>query len=312
MKKPLIRLPIFLKLNDTRFFIVLKNGRIVIEEYYGRTILNNAEFTKNSEWYWASAGKSLTAVLVGMAQVDGLLNIDNPTADYLGNGWTSLSTTQGNQIKIKHQLSMTTGLDYTTGDLDCKDPNCLSYLNPAGDVWYYHNAPYSLLHDVIENTSSTTINDFTRDKLSSIGVDGIWRQLGDKNVFWSNAREAARFGHLVLSNGIWDGEIVYPQNDYFQQMTQSSQTLNPSYGFLWWLNGKESTIFPGSPASISSSVCPNAPTDMISAIGLNGQFIDIIPSENMVVIRMGEDGSASLSSVDLHNEMWLRLAAILP
>ena len=71
----------FLNTKGTKAFIVLKDGRIAVEWYFGT-------FTQDSAWYWASAGKSLTSFLTGMAQQDGILNIQDSTSKYLGKGWT--------------------------------------------------------------------------------------------------------------------------------------------------------------------------------------------------------------------------------
>ena len=95
----------FLELNNTRAFVVLKDGKIVIENYWGNNILNTAPFDRNSSWYWASAGKTLTALMVGIAQEDGLLSIEDSSAIYLGNGWTNLTAEQEGLIKIKHQFN---------------------------------------------------------------------------------------------------------------------------------------------------------------------------------------------------------------
>ena len=81
----------FLCENNTHAFIILKNGKIVIEEYWDLNILNTIDFTEDTIWYWASTGKTLTAFLTGIAQQEGLLNINDKTSDYLGEGWTSLS-----------------------------------------------------------------------------------------------------------------------------------------------------------------------------------------------------------------------------
>jgi hypothetical protein len=72
----------FLSANRTKAFIVLKDGRIVLEQYFGT-------FTSDSNWYWASAGKSMTAFLIGIAQQNGLLSINDSTSHYIGSGWTS-------------------------------------------------------------------------------------------------------------------------------------------------------------------------------------------------------------------------------
>jgi hypothetical protein len=96
-------------------------------------------------------------------------------------------------------------------------------------------------------------------------------------------------------------------------MTTTSQNLNPAYGYLWWLNGKSSIIFPGLPSIYSKSLAENAPSDLIGALGKNGQFIDVIPSKNMVVIRMGDAGlDGSAAAINFHNEMWAKINAIVP
>jgi len=73
----------YLNQNNTRAFLVLQNGKIVIEKYFGKNIQQNADFTASSNWYWASAGKTITAFLVGMAQEEGKLNINLRSNTYL-------------------------------------------------------------------------------------------------------------------------------------------------------------------------------------------------------------------------------------
>ncbi len=74
----------YLQAQDTRAFIVLKNGKIVLEKYFGQNITNTGAFNQNSQWYWASAGKTLTGFVVGKAQQEGLLSINNKSSQYLG------------------------------------------------------------------------------------------------------------------------------------------------------------------------------------------------------------------------------------
>ena len=94
----------FLEQKNTKAFIVLENGKMVVEKYFG-------SFTADSSWYWASAGKTITALLVGIAQQEGLLNISNKTSQYIGEGWTYLPLAKENLVTVRHQLTMTTGLD---------------------------------------------------------------------------------------------------------------------------------------------------------------------------------------------------------
>src|SRR3989344_2102586 len=67
---------------NAKAFIILKGGKIALEQYYGT-------FTMDSLWFWASAGKSLASVMIGKAQQDGILDINDSTSHYLGVGWTS-------------------------------------------------------------------------------------------------------------------------------------------------------------------------------------------------------------------------------
>ncbi len=298
----------FLESNGTRAFLVLKDGKIVVEEYWGDNITNTASFDLNSQWYWASAGKTLTATLVGIAQQEGELNINDKTSDYLGTGWTSMTEEKENLITIENQLTMTTGLEYLVPDVDCTDPPCLEYRSDAGTQWFYHNAPYTLLEQVVSSATGIDYNLYTDQKIeSAIGMSGQWISLGYNNVYWSTARDMARFGLLILNKGIWNNTHVISDEGYYNQMVSTSQDLNPSYGYLWWLNGKNSIVFPGLPTSFNIELSSNAPEDLFAGMGKNGQFVDIVPSQNLVVVRMGEAPDGSLVPVEFHDEMWQKL-----
>ncbi|MEN0047154.1 MAG: serine hydrolase domain-containing protein [Bacteroidota bacterium] len=302
----------FLEDNGTRAFIILKDGKIITEKYWGRNILNTADFDQNSTWYWASAGKTLTAFLVGLAQQDGLLNIAKPTSDYLGKGWTSLASEKEDLITVRHQLTMTTGLDYEVDNIDCTNPECLTFKADAGTQWYYHNAPYTLLGEVVASATGMSYNQFTNNQLASkIGMKGTWRKVDFNTVYWSTARDAARFGLLILNEGKWEEEDILVDKTYYQSMVNTSQNLNPSYGYLWWLNGKESIIYPSLPDNFSISLAPNAPDDLFAALGKNGQFIDVVPSQNLVVVRIGQYPSDGLVPLTLHDQMWEKIGEIL-
>ncbi|MBF4983996.1 serine hydrolase [Nonlabens mediterrranea] len=308
----LTELNTFLETNETRAFIILINGKIVVEEYWNND-LSGQPFDVNSTWYWASAGKSLTGTLVGIAQEEGFLNINDKTSDYLGTGWTSMPSDKEDLITLRNHLTFTTGIDYNVTNQECYDPSCLNYLNDAGDEWYYHNATYLIVHDIIENATGMTNNQYTNSAIANkIGMTGFWTNTAQSsNVYFSDARSAARFGLLTLNRGNWDGTTVLGDTNYFNAMTNTSQSINESYGYLWWLNGKSTLRFPGSTATIPSSLTPSGPSDMISALGKNGQFIDIIPSLDMVVIRMGNEPSGSLVPVTFHDEMWEKLMEVM-
>ncbi len=290
----------YLEAKNSKAFIVLKDGKIVIEKYYD-------SFTADSLWYWASAGKCLTSVLVGIAQEEGLLSITDPTADYLGAGWTNCTTEQEAAITIRNQLTMTTGLDYGVADIHCTDPACLTYLAAPNEQWYYHNAPYTLLDGVISNATGVSLNSYCNSRVESItGMSGIFVPIDFNNVYFSKARDMARFGLMILNDGYWDETGVLTDATYFNEMVNTSQSLNQSYGYLWWLNGKASYMLPSSTSVFPGSALPNAPDDMISALGKNGQIINIVPSQNLVVIRMGDspDGIEAMVPTIFDNTIW--------
>lgn len=291
-----------LESNGTRAFIVLKDGKIVIEEYYGKTLAGNADFDKHKLWYWASAGKTLTSFLVGKAQEDAFLNIEDNSSTYLGNQWTSLIADQEEAITIKHQLCMNTGLDDGVSDPSSTLPEDLQFAATAGTRWAYHNAPYTLLDQVIETATGQSFEDYFNSSLQhKIYMNG----------YFSTARDMARFGLLMLNNGNWGTEEILVDKDYLFDMVHPSQNLNESYGYLWWLNGYESFMLPSSQTVFTDHLVPNAPDDLYTGLGKNGQYLMVIPSENLVVIRMGENPSESLVPLLFIDDIWEILGQII-
>lgn len=296
----------FLEDKNTKSFLLLKDGKIVLEKYFGT-------FVQDSIWYWASAGKSLTAFLVGQAQEEGLFDIQDKTSDYLGAGWTSAPPAKEALITLWHQLTMTSGLDDTFTPTPtepdpntCTDPACLNYLVDAGTRWAYHTGPYRLLQDVIAAAGNTTINQYTKTHvLDPTGMKGFWVN----DVMYSRARDMARYGLLMQAGGVWDGDTLLHDQDYLYAMTHPSQNLNKSYGYLWWLNGQESFMVPGLQFVFPGKLIPNAPDDMYAALGKNDQKIHVIPSKGWVVVRQGNAAGYTNAGGDavpilFDNEMW--------
>jgi hypothetical protein len=88
-------------------------------------------------------------------------------------------------------------------------------------------------------------------------------------------------------------------------MSNTSQNFNLSYGYLWWLNGKASFMAPSSQIVFNAPLFSNAPADMFAALGKNDQKIYVVPSQKMVVVRVGAsayDMAAAFSPFD--NELW--------
>jgi CubicO group peptidase (beta-lactamase class C family) len=182
-------------------------------------------------------------------------------------------------------------------------------LADAGTRWAYHNAPYTLLEGVLENATGLPINTYTQLKLkNATGMNGNWLTVDFNNVFFSTARSMARFGLLIQGNGNWDGNQLI-NSSYFNEMVNTSQTLNKSYGYLWWLNGKPSYMLPTTQFVFQGSYAPDAPTDMISGLGRDGQIVSISQSRGLVFVRMGEaptSGSSDITTV-FCNQIWQKV-----
>ncbi len=298
----------YLEDTNTKAFIVLKDGKIVLEKYFDN-------FTRDDTWYWASAGKCLTSVTMGIAQQQGLLSIEDKSSDYLGTGWTSLSPFLENRIKVRNQISMNTGLDESAGDPDCTDPACLTFRALADTRWAYHNAPYTLSLSVIEAASGQPINDYVSTHLHApTGITGDFQQVDFNRVYYSTARSMARFGLLVQNNGSWDGTPVLSDANYFNDMLQSSSSENLSYGYLWWLNGYESHRLPNVPFLLDGPLLPDAPSSTVAALGKNGQILNVIADEGLIVVRMGaspEINNQQLIASAYNNEIWKKLNLVI-
>ena len=292
----------YLSTKNSKSFMILHNGKIVVENYFNG-------HSATSPWYWASAGKTLTSAVSGIAQEEGLLNINNKVSDYLGTGWTSAPIAKENLITCKNLLSMTSGLDDSLGD--DVSPSNLQYKGDAGTRWAYHNV-YVKMQDVVAAASNQTWSNYFNTKLrDKIGMSGTWIPNGDLSVYWSNTRSMARFGLMIYAKGTWENTPIVPES-YLNEATNTSQDINQAYGYLWWLNGKSSYHLPQSQLQFNGSLIPNAPVDMFAALGKNDQKIYVVPSKKLVIIRMGDAGDSSnfaLSTFD--NDLWGKINAFI-
>lgn len=292
----------YLELKHSKSFMILVNGRIVMENYF-----NGHSPTTN--WYWASAGKTLTSTLTGIAEQEGFININNKVSDYIGTAWTSETLAQENLITCKHLLTMTSGIeDIANGD--DVSPSKLTYKADAGTRWAYHNV-YVKLQDVIAQATGQSWSNYFNSKLrDKIGMNGVWLPLDNNIVYFSNTRSMARFGLLMLNKGKWENTTILNEA-FFNSATTTSQNINLSYGYLWWLNGKSSYHLPQSQLQFSGSIIPNGPNDMFMALGKNDQKIYVIPSKKMVVIRMGDAAdNVNLALSDFDNTLWQKINAL--
>jgi CubicO group peptidase (beta-lactamase class C family) len=123
----------------------------------------------------------------------------------------------------------------------------------------------------------------------------------------------ARFGLLALNNGKWNGKSIVDEA-FFSESTSPSQNLNPSYGYLWWLNGKNAFMLPGGQTVYQGALVPNAPVDMYAAMGAEDQRIYVVPGKKMVIVRMGKasnPGNPNFALSGFDNDLWQKINAVI-
>lgn len=274
----------FLEVNNSRTFALVIGGRIAAESYWAGAAVDTPQEI-------ASCQKSVVSTLCGIAVDRGLLTVDDPVSDYLDPGWSAADPADERAITIRHLLSMTSGLNQDT----------LEVVAAPGTAWGYNTTAYQKLRPVLEAASGEGIDSLNRSWLwEPIGVSGAsrWRERTGNGALaldatgsrlWSlemTARDMARFGLLVQRRGTWGSEQVVA-TEWFDEALAPSQTMNPSYGYLWWLAG-----------AIDQ---PDVPDDLVAALGALDQKIYVVPSFDCVLVRQGgraNEVSGTASSFD--------------
>ena len=284
--------------SNGKSFLILKDGKIVAERYWTPAGADHAQ-------YVMSCGKSITAFLIGIAQEQGKLKIEQPVADFLGAGWSKASKVQEQSIHIEHMLKMTSGLNAGR-----------RFETSPDKKWFYNTTVYQDLHPLLEKAVGKTMQEFSNEVLFQ--PTGMKHSKFRFHSFVMTARDMGRFGLLILADGEWNGQQTMKDKSYFHAMVDTSQELNPSYGYLWWLNGKASKVSVGRQSSVKNGpLIPTAPLDLICANGKGGQHIYIVPSQNLVVVRLGDAPetakqgvqaeSAGGSSASFNTQLWEKL-----
>lgn len=293
----------FLEQTNTDAFILLINGEIVIEKYFN-------SFKKESSASWGTSSETLAAFLLGIAASENLLSTEDPSEKYLGNNWASGSAEFQKEVKLKHHISMTSGLQRTSPFLNCITPECLKLTKQPGAHWEYNEANFPIILKVIESASNQTANRFLFEKLrGTIGMTGSFDKKNNNGYFVSNAQSMARFGLLLLNEGVWDNLAILGSADYFKQMTSPSQSMNNSYGYFTWLNGQKNYIHPSNSIEQKGPISKTAPKDLYTSIGENDQLINVVPSQKMVWVRLGKASKATKGVADLNynDEVWEKI-----
>jgi CubicO group peptidase (beta-lactamase class C family) len=298
------------ELGETRAVLVVQGGRIVFERY-GDGYARDMRLTS-----WSMA-KSITHALVGAAVLQGRVAADTP----MGNPHWRAGDRRAS-ITWRQWLQMVDGLDYLESAPDPSEGGNarmlfgrgrmdvsrwaanLPLVHDPGSHWNYSSADTLLISDALTRSivpDPRDANDrrarmrawMDQSLFDRIGMDPIVEfdpqgTFYGSSLIWATARDFARFGYLYLRDGLWDGQRVVPEGwvDFGRTPTPARNT--DTYGAHWWLTSRQG---PGQPTSL---ITDNAMADAFSAQGYEGQIIVVVPSKDLVMVRLGRfDGPES-------------------
>lgn len=238
---------------------------------------------------WSMA-KSFTNALTGIMVKEGKLELDAP-ADI--EEWQE---DERRQITIRHLMQMNSGLKWNEDYGNSSDVNNMLHKEgdmakfaiskqleyAPGSVFEYAsgstNIVSSLMRKAIGNDADYLT--FPREKLfNRIGMRSATFEVDASGTFvgssylYASLRDYTRFGLLYLNNGNWLGEQILPE-DWVEYTTTAANGSDGTYGAFFWLNK-------------SGNDYPDVPSDMFCCRGHDGQYIYIIPSKELVIVRTG-------------------------
>jgi CubicO group peptidase (beta-lactamase class C family) len=289
----------------TKAVVVMHDGQIIAERY-------SDGYGPETRIWGHSLSKSVTNALIGIQVRKGVLSTEQPVPVAIGQPAASHRA-----VTIDDLLRMTSGLPFDETTDAISPMNRMSFLErdmadyaqrmplayEPGTRWNYSNLSYLILSRILRDTAGAGaegVERFARRELfeplgmqsALIECDATGTPIGANGVF-ASARDWARFGQLYLDDGVADGVRILPEGWVKYSV---SQTLNTGYGAGLWTN----LVNQGSvPVWDAPWGMPQLPKDMFYARGYLGQYIVIVPSERLVVARLGltHGGSTDIGNV---------------
>ena len=278
-------------LHASNCMVVIRHGAIVGEWYWQGT----APTTRVKNW---SVAKSVAATVVGVALERGdLPSLDAPAADWIPT-WQG---TEHEAITLRDLLSMSSGLkfdmiaDNVTLPL-AEDMTSLAVAAPVtappGARWEYNNHSVQAMEPVLRAATGMAADDYADAHLfGPIGMDVDWKrdERGQPALYMNakaSCRDNARLAYLMMHDGCWEGERLL-SSEFVEDALGPSTSHNRGYGYWWWKNGQDPTLDSVTFEDKGHTLHPYAPDDAFCAVGLGSQFVEAIPSLDLVVVRLG-------------------------
>lgn len=292
---------------DTLSLLIVHKGQIIHERYADGVDMN----TRTRTW---STAKSIAATLIGMLVDDGRMALDEP----LGFDWLpAIENPQNdprNEITLRHAMNMSSGLypvdsngmEYATGSglaywagaSSVDGARRRGVLREPGTFWDYENYDTLLAVYAMKLELGDAYAEFPRSALlDRIGMRNTLPstdRFGDfifSSQVYTNARDLARFGLLYAQNGVWDGERLISEDwiNFVRTPAPASAARGNDYGGQFWLVPDDRE---------------DVPKTAYSTAGNRGQYVVIVPSHDLVIVRRGLDyGRQGFNRWDLTREV---------
>lgn len=278
----------------TLSLLIVQGGHIIHERYAPGVGMT----TRTRTW---STAKSIAGTLVGMMVDEGRMALDEP----LGVTWLSAASSADDDprtaIALRHVLNMSSGLDtvdnggreyatgsglaYWAGASSTRGARQRALIRKPGTSWDYENYDTLLAVNAMKRAigNDQAYLEFPRRRLldrigmrnTLIGVDRFGDFILSSQVY-TNARDLARFGLLYLQNGTWNGERLISESwiDFVRTPAPATAARGNAYGGQWWLVPDGRT---------------DVPKDAYSTSGNRGQYVLVVPSHDLVIVRRGLD-----------------------
>lgn len=299
--------------------VVIYNGALVFEKYA-------RGYNQDMRHYAWSVTKSVTSALVGIAAHQGKLKVEDPAWQY----YPALKREDTQDITVGQLLQMSSGLDWREGyEASPLDSSVLAMLytagrqdmaayaaaqplkHPPGTFWYYSSGTTNLVSAMLKQAVGA--NAYARypweQLFDPLGMRSVVLERDQAGTFVGSSylhatpRDLARFGYLYLHDGVWNGQRILPEGwvtfsrtlaPAFAQQDPTTLEFDDRYGAMWWLNVPLPGADPADPKR--GKPWPDVPDDAFSARGHWGQYITVIPSAGLVVVRTGDDRDGAYSA----------------
>lgn len=284
--------------------LVVKNDSIIYEKYWD-------DYSDTSHSNSFSVAKSMVSLLIGIAQQEGKINsLYDPVVKYLPEYKNNL----GNKIAIIHLLTMSSGLNWDESYINPLSMTTEAYygsnlkavlnkLKPSkepGKYFSYKSGDTQILGMLLRKLYNKPLAEIMSEKIwSQIGAEhpAYWSLDDDKGIekayccFNSNARDFARIGKLMLQKGKWNGKTIVPES-YIAAATKPNELIDEEtqnkvdfYGWQWWVLPTYKGM-----------------SDLYYARGVNGQYVIVLPSRNIVIVRLGDKRGDKFGKTVHHKE----------